>query len=84
MPRSEPPVSPLNEPLPVILVVYDAKSDRAWWLYLQETLREERSKPRSNTAETLTVRVPLTNVLNAAAVRQFRKIRDAALARTRG
>jgi hypothetical protein len=31
----------LNEPLPVILVVYDAKSDRAWWLYLNKTLREE-------------------------------------------
>src|SRR2546421_9101711 len=30
----------LNEPLPVILIVYDAKADRAWWLYLQQSLRE--------------------------------------------
>jgi hypothetical protein len=71
----------LNEPLPVILVVYDAKSDRAWWLYLNETLREEgRSVP---TGAKLTVRVPLTNVLDRAAIRRFRKFRDAALARSR-
>src|SRR5438128_5255936 len=28
----------LNEPSPVILVVYDAKSDQAWWLHLQAAL----------------------------------------------
>src|SRR5438309_10327652 len=34
----------LNEPLPVILVMYDAQIDRAWWLYLQEFLRWEGRK----------------------------------------
>jgi hypothetical protein len=32
----------LNEPSPVILVVYDAKFDKAWWLYFQQALRQER------------------------------------------
>src|SRR6185295_18810667 len=29
----------LNEPLPVILVVYDVRLDQAWWLFLNEELR---------------------------------------------
>jgi Domain of unknown function (DUF4365) len=72
----------LNEPFPVILVVYDTKSDRAWWLYLNETLRAVgRTAPAG---AKLTVDVPLANVLDAAAIRQFRKFRNAALAANRG
>ncbi|HEV3255927.1 MAG TPA: DUF4365 domain-containing protein [Gemmataceae bacterium] len=72
----------LNEPLPVILVVYDAKSDRAWWLYLNKTLREE-GRTAQKRAE-LTVSVPLANVLDREAVGRFRMFRDAALTRSRG
>jgi Domain of unknown function (DUF4365) len=67
----------LNEWLPIILVVYDAKRDRAWWLYLQEALR--RSPRRFKRAGTLTVHVPLANVLNVAAVRRFAQFRDVAV-----
>ena len=74
----------LNEPLPVILVVYDAKADRAWWLYLQETLRARGRQVPSRAVASLTVNVPLANVLDAQAVRRFRKFRDAPLKRTRG
>lgn len=66
----------LNEPLPMILVIYDAKTDRAWWLHLNETLRMEgRAAPIT---ATLTLRVPLANVLDLKAVRRFRKLRDEA------
>lgn len=34
----------LNEPLPVILVVYDAHSDLAWWVHVQAALRFERDR----------------------------------------
>jgi hypothetical protein len=71
----------LNEPLPVILVVYHAKSDRAWWLYLNDALREEGRKAPA--AEKVTVSVPTANVLDKKAVRRFRAFRDKALARTR-
>jgi Domain of unknown function (DUF4365) len=68
----------LNEPLPVILVIYDAKSDRAWWIHLNETLREQgRAAP---TTSKLTIRIPLANVLDSQAVRRFRTFRDSALA----
>jgi hypothetical protein len=72
----------LNEPLPVILVLYHARSDRAWWLYLNEALREQgRHAP---TTAKLTVNIPLANVVDRRAIRRFRKFRDAVLARTRG
>jgi hypothetical protein len=74
----------LNEPLPVILVVYDTKADRTWWLYLQETLRDSGRKARSRAVASLTVNIPRANVLDAQAVRRFREFRDAALVRTRG
>jgi hypothetical protein len=67
----------LNEPLPVILVINDAKSDRAWWSYLNDILREEG---RAGTgAAKLTIHVPLANVLDPSAVRRFRRFRDLAL-----
>jgi hypothetical protein len=71
----------LNEPLPVILVIYDAKSDRAWWVDLQGSIRKES---RQAPAAQLTIRVPQANVLDTESVRRFRRLRDTALARTRG
>jgi hypothetical protein len=68
----------LNEPLPVILVIYDAKTDRAWWIHLNDAVRAG-GRTAATTAR-LTIRVPLKNVLDAAAVRWFRKLRDSALA----
>jgi hypothetical protein len=70
----------LNEWMPVILVVYDAKQDRAWWLYLQESLREEAGEKRVRQSARLTVHVPLSNVLDTQAIRQFARFRDAVLA----
>ena len=69
----------LNEPLPVSLVIYDAKADRAWWIYLNETLRNEGRT--GGAVAKLTIGVPLANVLDSKAVRRFRKFRDAALVR---
>ena len=70
----------LNERMPVILVIYDAKKDRAWWLNVQETLREEGRRKRLATPIRLTVHVPLANVLDPAAIREIATIRDAFLA----
>jgi hypothetical protein len=72
----------LNEPLPVILAIYDAKSDQAWWLDLHEYLRDKGRNARA--VAQLIVRVPRANILDAKAVRRFRLLRNAALTRTRG
>jgi Domain of unknown function (DUF4365) len=70
----------LNERMPVILVVYDAKKDRAWWLNVQANVREESIRKRRATPIRLTLHLPLGNVLNPAAIREIATIRDLFLA----
>jgi hypothetical protein len=71
----------LNERMPGILVIYDAIQDRGWWLHLQETLRTIKGKHRQRKADTMTLHVPLVNILDEAAIRHFARLRDAALTR---
>ncbi|MGH7169440.1 MAG: DUF4365 domain-containing protein [Gemmataceae bacterium] len=66
----------LNEPLPVLLIFYDAQQDRAYWLYVQEYFRSRRWRRRAGQATTVTVHVPVGNVLDEAAIRLFRQLRD--------
>jgi len=70
----------LNEWMPGILVIYDAAQDRAWWLHLQETLATIKRKSGRRLAATVTLHVPLDNILDEAAIRRFAKLRDAAIA----
>jgi len=67
----------LNEPLPVILVPYDARADRAWRLDLQDAARAAGRQSRGGAR--LTLRIPRANVLNREAIRRFRILRDGAL-----
>jgi hypothetical protein len=73
----------LHEPMPVILVVYDAAADVAFWLYVQEYLQPHRFSPGRGPAE-LTLRIPRTNVVDAAALRHLAHCRDRLLAQMKG
>jgi hypothetical protein len=64
----------LNEAIPIILVVYDAAADRAYWLHVQEYFRSRQWTTR--TGATVTVPIPVQNVLDEAAVRRFARFRD--------
>jgi hypothetical protein len=66
----------LGELMPVILIVYDASADTAYWLYVQSHFESRRRQLRSRGRATLTVRIPRANVLNQAAVRRFAEFRD--------
>jgi hypothetical protein len=66
----------LNERQPVILIVYDAEQDKAYWLYMQDYFRRQRGTKRAGSATTVTVHVPADNVLDEAAVRLFARFRD--------
>lgn len=70
----------LNERQPVILIVYDAQHDKAYWLYVQAYFRGQRWKRRAGRARMVTVHVPAANALDAAAVRSFARFRDECLA----
>jgi hypothetical protein len=69
----------LNEPMPVMLVVYDASADRAYWLNVQECFERRRSDLR-RIGRTVTLHIPLTNRLNERAVKEFARYRDELLA----
>jgi hypothetical protein len=50
--------------MPVILVVYDAQADIAYWLYVQAYFAGlPKFNPRTG-SESITVHIPRSNVLN--------------------
>ena len=66
----------LNAAEPIILILYDAQEDRAYWLYVQEYFRRIQWRERSGTAATVTVHVAADNVLDESAIRLFARFRD--------
>jgi hypothetical protein len=65
----------VNEAEPVILILYDAKADRAYWLYVQEYFRHVQWAERAATATTVTVHIPADHVLREATIRRFAQFR---------
>jgi hypothetical protein len=78
----------LHEPMPVILVVYDAVADVAYWLYVQEHFQQQPrdppgARPNRGSAD-VTIRIPRTNVVNMAAMQHFARCRNRLLAQMEG
>lgn len=66
-----------NELDPVILVRYDAREDKAYWLYVQEYFRQVQwPVVRSGKASTVTVHIPAGSVLDEAAIQRFARFRN--------
>jgi Domain of unknown function (DUF4365) len=66
----------VNEPMPVILIVYDAVEDRAYWLHVQEYFRGRGWAARMELNTSVRVYVPAANILDETAVRSFARLRD--------
>src|SRR5262249_28670546 len=64
-----------EEWMPVILVVYEGKTDRAYWLYVQKYVDEKNVSGEDLLADQdrVTVRIPMKNRLNQKAVETFRQ-----------
>jgi hypothetical protein len=73
----------LAQPLPVILIVYDARKEVAYWLYVQSYFRRQKGFSLFTAGKTVTVQVPTANIVNAAAIRRFARFRDRVLAQMR-
>lgn len=61
---------------PVILVVYDAQAELAYWLHIQEYFRARPRLKRILKKQTITVRLPCANLVNPLAVGRFAEYRD--------
>ncbi len=68
----------LHEAMPVILVVYEAAQDRAYWLFIQSYIRT-LSVSLSQGQETIRLFVPAANVLDERAIKEFRQYKQEAL-----
>lgn len=73
----------LREPMPVILIVYDAGADCAWWLHIQASVDRHRfASPRRGQA-TVTLQLPTTQRLTPEVVKTFAPWKNEILARMR-
>lgn len=66
----------LAELLPVILIVYDARKNVAYWLYVQSYFRRLKEFSLFTAGQTVTIHIPTANVITQAAVRKFARFRD--------
>ena len=73
----------LAQPMPVILIVYDARGDIAYWLYVQSHFRNRKGFNLFTAGKTVTVKLPFGNVVDARAIQDFVRYRDQILEQTR-
>ncbi|HUG89403.1 MAG TPA: hypothetical protein VML55_01130 [Planctomycetaceae bacterium] len=62
--------------------MYEASTDRAFWLYVQSCVEQQQLDEDSH--DRVTVHLPTANRLNRTAVRRFRRFRDNVLAQVKG
>ena len=74
----------LNEAYPVVLVVYDGRRNRAFWLHVQADFADHRSADLFLAGETIHVHLPLTNRLNRRSVQRIIRRKNAIHAQIRG
>jgi hypothetical protein len=73
----------LNEPWPVIFVLYDGGNDRAYWIYVQSYFAQLRAVRPGQERRSVTVHVPVENIVDPDAIRQFSRYRAAVLRQMR-
>lgn len=69
-----------GEPAPVLLIVYDGKSDSAYWLDIQRYFEKQRLIDLASAPGRVTVRIPASNRLDQNALDEFAGLRDRMLA----
>lgn len=74
----------LEEPMPCMLVVYDAQHDLAYWLYLQAYFENQSEFDLSQAGDTIRVHIPIVNTVDRESVQKFAMFRDSVLKQMRG
>src|SRR5579862_8280335 len=74
----------LASPEPVILVLYDAPNDRAYWLYVQAHFESLPHFKIRRKRATMIVQVPMANLVDRKAIRRFEMFNDEVLRQQQG
>ena len=63
----------VKEPMPLFLVLYDAKKTKAYWLYVQAHFAAGVAKKPKKKAKSITIRVPVKNEFTEETVDYMRE-----------
>jgi hypothetical protein len=74
----------LDEPIPVVLVLYDGKADMAYWLYVQRYFAGVPGFDLTRCGKRVSIAIPKANVLDRRAMRDLASAKNAIAARFRG
>ncbi len=71
----------MAEPYPVIVIVYDATADKAYWVCMQRVFQGGGVFNLAKSGDRLIVHVPLEQIVHEEAIREFRRLKiDAEIA----
>ncbi|RYY05811.1 MAG: DUF4365 domain-containing protein [Sphingobacteriaceae bacterium] len=62
----------IDEPMPVIFILYDVKKEVAYWIYLQQHLKSLVKFDIKKVPNKYSVRIPVANVLDVNSFQKFR------------
>jgi hypothetical protein len=74
----------LQEPMPCILILYEAQTERAYWLYLQAYFEAWEGFNIAGMGKTITVHFSKSNIVNEEAIKTFARYRDHVLRQIQG
>lgn len=63
-------------PVPVVLVMYDAVNDEAFWIHVQEYVQATRSSNVTEFSSSITVRIPASQRLTIEAIRVISRLKE--------
>ena len=66
----------LAETMPVLLILYDAQGDVAYWLYVQAYFAQQPDFRLAAAGETITVHLKRDRIVNENAIRAFARFKE--------
>jgi hypothetical protein len=74
----------LNEPMPVILVLFDVEKEIAYWVYIQAYFEQKGISLDAIKQETFTIHLDKKNILNTKAIMKWKEYKDNVLSQLDG
>jgi hypothetical protein len=65
----------IHEEMPVILVVYDARRRKAFWVAIQEYFDDEMTRQPRMGARSVRLRIPKNHAVNRRAIQKMRELK---------